>query len=317
MANLQPAYLIIGEDPYLVSTEVGKVLAEVSALSVDEFSAADEPSAIIESLRTPSMLGERRIVVLRDAGDLVADSQRALIGYLEDPDESATLLLVSGKPLSKVAAAVKKVGRVVEVTRGKRNDVLAWVREEAKKRGLKLAGDGANVLVETLGEERMGLANGIEELRLAHGAARVGAEEIRRQFTSRADAKVFGFVDAVAGRETGSALEMLSRLTRQGESIQSLFWMLAKHFKMLLIAAEHSSVTLARELGIQDWRAEKLMRQVRGYSRDELVRAYEAFAQADHKMKKSEEPEGLTLERMVAQITAGDANTGRSPVRKR
>ncbi|MCA1839524.1 MAG: hypothetical protein LC723_04235, partial [Actinobacteria bacterium] len=76
---------------------------------------------------------------------------------------------------------------------------------------------------------------------------------------------------------------------------------------MLLLSGSGSASKISTSLGIPQWRAEKLVRQARGFSEASLVAAYRDLAAADHKMKKSEEPEELTLQRLVVSITGATA----------
>jgi DNA polymerase III delta subunit len=70
------------------------------------------------------------------------------------------------------------------------------------------------------------------------------------------------------------------------------------------VASEISASTAAGQLKIPQWRAEKLVRQARRFRAGDLVAAYQRLAEADLKMKRSEEPEALTLERLVVALSA-------------
>ncbi|MGH9196181.1 MAG: DNA polymerase III subunit delta, partial [Acidimicrobiia bacterium] len=102
---------------------------------------------------------------------------------------------------------------------------------------------------------------------------------------------------------SAQALEILHRLIKMGEAPQALFWMLARHFRMLLVAGDTNPKELADKLGLPSWRAEKLARQSRNYNAEELGQAFHVLAEADRRIKNSEEPELLTLERTVVSIT--------------
>lgn len=299
------AYLIVGDDPYLTSQAIDRVTSGIPELSVAHFGPEDDISQVFEALNTPAMFGDVRVAVIRDADDLSAQHLREIEAYLEAPAPDASLVLASKKPLAKITNAVKKVGRVVEASRGKRSDLFSWLREETKARGLKASSDTGAALVEAVGEERLALSQALDELVLLLGeGARLSPPDVRRQFRERSDARVFGFVDAVAGRESGQALEVLHRLVKMGEAPQGLFWMLARHFRMLLVAAEGTPKEIAEKLGLPSWRAEKLSRQSRNYTPDELANAFVVLADADRKIKNSEEPELLTLERTVVAIAS-------------
>lgn len=296
-------FLIVGEDPFLVEEALGKLVAEADHLSLVEFTSDDEMPSALEALRTPSMLG-RRTVVIRAVDEFGADAQRELITYLEDPSVDSTLVLVASKAVAKISAAVKKAGRVVEAAKGRRNELFSWLREEARGRGLKVSGDVMGVIVETIGEERMALANALDELSLALGkGGTLTVATVRKHFTGRRDTKIFAFIDAVATKDPGGALESMHRLIRQGEAPQALFWTLTRHFRMLA-SVEGSASKVAKDLGLPAWRAEKLVKQANLFSRDELVDVFRSLAEADRKVKSSEEPDELALERAVVSIAS-------------
>jgi DNA polymerase III subunit delta len=300
-------YLIAGDDPFLSGKALDELLAEEEAAAVEHVPPGADIGQVVESLRTPSLFGGRRVVVLRDVELLPAEAQRELVAYLGEPSPTGLLVLLASRPVAKLAQAVRGAGRVIDAARGRRGDVLSWLRDHVRRAGLKPSSDALNALLEAVGEERMALSRAVEELALAFGAgARIGPDHVRRQFQGRADVRVFGFVDAVADRQTGPALEALHRLLRQGEAPQALFWTLVRHFRQLLSVGDQGAGQVARALGMQDWRAEKLVRQARGFPPGALGRAYRALAEADRKMKRSEEPETLSLERAVVAITTPD-----------
>lgn len=301
--SLAPAYLIVGDDPYLSSEALDQILGDASRLAAEEFVPGSSPAQILEALSTPSIFGDVRAVVVRGLDEMGAQVHGSISSYLEEPSPSVSLILLCARPLPKITAAVRKVGHVIEVAKGKRTDLFGWLREEAKSRGIKASGDAMGALVDAVGEERNALVQALDELAIALAeGARLAPQDVRRHFSGRADARVFAFVDAVAGRQPGPALDSLHRLLRQGEAPQALFWTLARHFRFLIQAGDAPPSRVASELGLPPWRAEKLARQSRNFSSQELLSAFLHLAEADSKMKKSEEPEELTLERAVVQI---------------
>lgn len=298
-----PAYLIVGDDLHLAEEALRKLLKGLPDSSIDEFSPADEFDRIAQALVTPPMFDDRRTVVVTELEKLPAESQRNLIAYLKDPDPETTLVLVAAKASSQMVDAVKQTGHVIQAGKGRRNDLLLWVKREFSEQGLAAGGDAINALLDAVGEQRLALSRAVEELALVKGSGRVSADDVRQQFQGRADIKLFGFIDAVAMRQGTAALQSLRLLLTQGEPAQLVFWNLTRHFRMLLMATEGGANHVAKSLAIPLWRAEKLVRQVRNFSHDELLDAYAVLADADLKMKSSAEPEGLTLERAVVRIT--------------
>lgn len=297
------AYLLVGDDPHLSAVALSKLLEGVEEASVNQFGPDDEFERIVEAVHTPPMFADRRTVVIFDVDRFQAEPQRQIIRYLEDPPPGVTLVIMGAKLPPRMMAAARKSGHVIDTARGRRSDLLAWLRQRVSAAGLHVSGNALGTLVDVVGDQRLALAQAVEELSLAvPPGTRLGSDQISRQFRGRADVKLFGFVDLAAGRQAGAALESLHYLIARGEPPQMLFWALSRHFRMLLQASGASASQVAGKLGLPEWRAEKLVRQARGFSEEALVRAYRALAEADLKMKTSQEPEVLALERAVVAI---------------
>lgn len=308
--------LIVGDDPYLVSEAIAKALEGIDALSVDDLPASEDRARILQALESTSLFGGRRAVVVRGLDEAPAEFQRSFVTYLKDPNPDCLLVLTSAKPLTGVAEAVRKVGHVVEAGKGKRNDLFLWLRDKARELNLRPSGDAMGVLLEAVGEERLALAQALEELSLAVGpGGKVGPEEVSRQFEGRAKANLFGFLDAAATGQTGVALVGLRRLLAQGEAPQALFFALARHFHALLEVGDGPPGRVAKELGMHPFRAEKLVKQAAGYAPAALAQAYRAIAEADRRLKAGESSEEVTIERAVVDVCALQGRSA-SPVRR-
>lgn len=298
------SYVVVGDDPHLTEVAVDKLLKGLSETSINQFGPLDEIENVLQAIATPSMFDDRRTIVVREVERLPAEAQRKLIACLQHPEPDATLVLVGSKMPAQMISAARKSGHVIEVEKGKRKDLFPWVKQQAAAKGLHMSGDAMSTLVDVVGEQRLALSQALEELSLAMPAgARITPKEIAAQFRGRADVKLFGFIDAVAQKQGPAALEAMHYLVAQGESPTMLFWNLIRHFRQLLEAAESSPKQVAKALGKPEWLAEKLCRQARGFGVEALVAAYQMLAEADLKMKSSEEPEGLTLERTVVALT--------------
>ena len=304
MATPVPAVLVVGDDPYLASEAVSKALVGIDRLSVEELPAAEDRARVLQALESTSLFGGRRAVVVRGIDEAPAEMQRSLIAYLQDPNPDCLLVLTSSKPLTALAEAVRKVGHVVEAGKGRRNDLFVWLREKARELGLRTSGDAMGALVEAVGDERMALAQALDELALALGpGGRVGPDDVARQFRGRSRASTFGFLDAAATGQTGVALQALRRLLDQGEAPQALLWALARHFRAMIEVGEGPAAKVAKEMGMHPFRAEKLVRQATAFPPPALAQAYREIAAADRRTKAGEESEELALERAVVAVT--------------
>lgn len=305
MSTLVPAVLVVGDDPYLISEAVAKALIGIDPLSVEELHAAADTERVFQALEATSLFGGRRAVVARGVDEAPAETQRRFSAYLKDPNPECLLLLVSTKPLGALAEAVRRVGHVADAARGKRNDLFLWLRERARALDLRMSGDAMGALLEAVGEERMALANALEELSLALGrGARLGPDGVARQFRGRSQTTTFAFLDAAATGQTGLSLQLMRRLLEQGEAPQALFGALARHVRGMLVVGGLPAARAARETGMHPFRAEKLVSQAAGYSPPALAQAYREIAAADHRYKSGMQGDELALERAVIAVCA-------------
>lgn len=306
------AVLIHGDDAYLVSEALAKALAGIDPLSVEELHGAEDGDRVLTALESTSLFGGRRAVVVRAVDEGGADLPRRLASYLKDPNPDCLLIVTSAKPLAALAEAVRKVGHVVQAAKGRRQDVFLWLREKSRGLGLRLTGDAPNTLLESVGEERMALAQALEELSLALGAnANVTAEAVTRQFQGRTQTSAFGFLDATTTGQTGTALVAMRHLVNHGEAPQALLGMLTRQVRLMIEVGDGPPAQVAKALGLHPFRAEKLVKFAAGYSPSALALAYRQVADADRRLKAGEESDVLALERAVIAVS-GLRRTGRS-----
>lgn len=303
-----PVYLLSGET-FLAEEAIDRIRAEAETDPLSEASFGGDAAAaeILGALETPSLLGGRRLVVVRDANDLAKDAVEALLRYLEAPSPSAVLVLVaSGR--TKLDSAVKGAGRIaLEAPKGRR--LVGWIRERGREHKLRVDDRAGWALVDSVGTELRDLDGALSQLSTALGAgATVGATEVRAAFPRLADERVYAFQDAVGERRLPVAMTALRRLLEQGDEPLMVFGSLSSQIRRMLRArrsADVSAKAVGDALGLPSWRAERLQRQCRSYREEELVDALRVLAVTDVEMKGGDLPPEAALERAVVQIVTG------------
>jgi DNA polymerase-3 subunit delta len=303
------AYLLAGE-PFLADEALDKIRRSESTdpLSEVAFDPSSEAAELVEALETASLLGDRRLVVIRDAQDLKKEHAQALSAYLESPSPSSVLVLVAAGR-TKLDAAVRANGSVValEAPRGRR--LISWLRDRARARGLKLDEKSAWALVDAVGNELRDLDGALEQLVTGIGPeGSVDVATVRSMFARLADERIYAFTDAVGDRRLPLATSTLRRLLDQGDEPLVLFGALVAHVRRLLRArryVDQGARVVGDVLGLPTWRAERIQRQARSFTEDELVASMDVLAETDVEMKGDfPSPEGA-LERAVIRIVTG------------
>ncbi|HWC15013.1 MAG TPA: DNA polymerase III subunit delta [Actinomycetota bacterium] len=302
-------YLLTGET-FLAEEAIDKIRAEhstdpLSELSFDAGSAAAE---ILGALQTSSLLGGKRLVVVRAAHELKKEQADAIAGYIEGPSPDSVLVLVANGR-TKLDAVVKAHGAIVvlDVPKGRR--LVGWVRQRAAEHKLKVDERAAWALIDAVGSELRDLDGAISQLVTSLGpGAHIGAAEVRAAFPRLADERIYAFTDAVGDRKLSEAMTTLRRLLDQGDEPLVLFGSLNAHVKRMLRArrfADRGPKAVGDALGLPGWKAARLQRQAGSYKEEELVAAVATLAETDVEMKGGDLGPAAALERAVIHIVAG------------
>jgi DNA polymerase-3 subunit delta len=259
-------------------------------------------------LQTSSLLGGKRLVIIREAEGLKKEHAEALTAYLESPSPDSVLVLVA-EGRTKLDAEVRQHGAVVGLDIPKGRKLASWVRQRATEHKLKVDDRGAWTLIDSVGTELRDLDGALSQLVTSLGTgAKVGTAEVKRAFPRLADERIYAFTDAVGDRKLAVAMTTLRRLLDQGDEPLVVFGSLNAHVKRMLRArryAERGPKAVGEAMGLPGWRAERLQRQARSYREEELINAMATLAETDVEMKGGDLPPEAALERAVIRIVGG------------
>lgn len=299
-------YLLVGAT-FLAEEGIDKIRAEhaTDQLSELSFDASSPIAEILGALRTSSLLGGKRLVVVRDADGLKKEQIEGLAAYLDAPSPDSVLVLVA-EGRTKLDAVVRAQGAIVALEAPKGRKLASWVRQRASDHKLKLDERGGWALLDAVGTELRDLDAALAQLSTGLGSgAKVGAAEVHAAFPRVADERVYAFTDAVGDRKLSVAMTTLRRLLDQGDEPLVLFGSLNAHVKRMLRARRYTdrgAKAVGDALGLPGWRAERLHRQARSYREEELVDALATLAETDVEIKGGDLPPEAALERAVVRI---------------
>jgi DNA polymerase III subunit delta len=311
-----PVYLVKGEDSALVSQALSALLAEVTAsdpsgLGTEDFSA-DEPDigAVIDACLTPPFLADRRTVVVRELGRLPAAEVDRLVGYLQTPGDTTTLVLAStGTVSARLVNAVKALGHLVDAATPSGKGRTSWLVSRLKDAPVTFDAAAGVALGEHLGEELGRLAGIIGAVTAAYGeGARVGVAELEPFLGEAGMTAPWELTDAIDSGDPRAALLGLHRLTGSGGR-HPLVVLASLHRHFLAMARlDGSGVTsdaqAASLLGLRStFPATKARHQAGRLGHANIVRAMTLVADADIDLRgRTDMPVDAVLEILVARL---------------
>lgn len=320
MADLLPAYLIVGADELKRDAAVrrlrSRVPADMADFNLDELDGAslEEPGQLISSAQTMPFCADFRLVIVNGAGELAKPVSEAVVSYLADPNPQCVLCLVAEKLAknTRLYKAVAKVGphSVIDCAPLKRWELPSYVVKLAQKRGLSMDNAAAEELVERVGESTVALDNQIATLaQLACDAGRITLADVEANVAQIAEVSPWAFADAVCERNAPRAMEMLNLM--KAPSLVFLHSVLVGRLRELICSksldARGAAGGLARELGRQSWQVKNHVRWSRAFGEEELVELLGQAAVCERALKGSQDSEAAFVRFVLAMASPNAA----------
>ena len=241
------AALVFGPDTGLVRERAETLLKTVVDDLSDAFRVADlddstlvsDPARLFDEAAAMSMLGGRRVVRVRGAGNNLA---KLFESFLDEPKGDA-LVVVEGGDLAK-GTGLRKVFEEAENAAAiacypdTARDLFDVVRDGLKAHGLSIAPDALEDAVGRLGSDRGVTRRELEKLALyMHGRKQVTLEDVRAVLGDEAEARVEEAVNAAGSGDLPKLDLALERLWTAGVSPVQILRQAMSHFQRVLLVA--------------------------------------------------------------------------------
>jgi DNA polymerase-3 subunit delta len=308
-----PLTLVSGPEELLADRAVRALTARVRGADPDadvrELVAAGLEPGTVTDLTSPSLFGERKVIVVRDLHDAGEALVRELKGLVASPAEDVHLVLVHKggvRGLGLVDAARKAGAEEISCAEVRtRRDRLRFVKGEFASHRRKVTEDGAATLLDAIGNDLRGLAGACTQL-AADSQGTIDADLVRRYYAGHADVSGFAVADKAVEGRAGEALEQLRWALHSGTDPVPIVSALAGSLRSIIRMAGAprglGKAELARELGMPPWKVDVVARQRRGWSPDGIAAALVAVAEADAQVKGGGADPVYALERVVVTV---------------
>jgi DNA polymerase-3 subunit delta len=316
------AVLFYGPDAGLVRERTEAIARTVCPDLKDPFRVADltavalasDPALLPDEAAQLSLVGGRRVVRVRGAGDALAK----LFGdFFETALGDALVVVEAGElpsrsALRRVFEAAKRAAAIACYPDTPR-DLAAVIRETLTEHRVTASRDATQFLVEHLGGDRLLTRSELEKLVLyANEGGRVELEDAR---LSVSDTAALELDDAVMAASEGDAARLervLGRVFQQGETPVSIIRALLRHLQRLQTLAARLAAGAALEEVLRSARPpiffkqeDSFRRQLGSWTEMQLRRQLDRVAKAELDMKTTGLPaETICREALLAVAQA-------------
>ncbi len=207
---------VVGADPFLrneaLARLIGAVRGEMDELGPSRCDGSQASAAeVLDEVRTPSLLGDRRVVIVEDADDFISANRTALEKYCSSPADTGCLILVcdSLPRNTKLYRILADRNGVVTCEMPRGQAFNAWIAQRAEKEYSKrIAAQAVQSLRRLLGDSPGWIDAELSKLAAYVGDRNdIGPADVEELTDHRREQKVFAVLDAVVDGDTQAALD--------------------------------------------------------------------------------------------------------------
>lgn len=279
--------------------------AEAGDLDLADVRAAEVRERGLPDLRTASLFGGVRVLLVREAHDLPAEAAAALAAQVDGGGEAHVLLLASGtQRIQTLARKVKAVGGRIEVAPPREWEDRKWaalVAEEFRRHGRSAAPEAVAAILDHAGLDVAGIAEKVAQAAAASPGGRVDAKAVEAVVVGHGSRGSFAVADAMCDRDGAHAVALLRGVLESGDDPVMVLGALV--YRLRSIVAVAGKLEPARVgLNVSAGQARRLQGLRRNFGPGELSHAYRVLADADREIKGGELPPPFVLERAVLEV---------------
>jgi len=310
--------VLYGDDRYMKQEAIKAiepiVLGEEEDTSITRFDGKRlqtdlSPSALFDELKTVSMWGDKRLVIVDEAEKFVTAYRARLEKYLEAPSKSSLLILdvKSWSKATRLAKLVAKIGLDLECKELKGGQLAKWISDTAGQMHQKqISRDAALLLIEMVGTHCGQIHQELEKLSTFVGEQpRISPDDIRAVVGGWKAETTWAMTGAIRDGNIGNALKYLDNLLVAGEAPQKILGGLTfvwrKYFKAAQLAVQGTPLKQAlKEAGVFPRDIEPSDRYLRRLSRQRAKKISQWLLETDLNLKgNSRLAPRLELERLL------------------
>jgi len=300
-----------------------------------------DPEKLTAEVMTPPFLSRRKLVIVRQSAWLASGQSKAAADsgvddaerVAEDSDEesqeigsarksrqdsflrliekipdSACLVFIENKVdkrLKQLVNAIEQKGVLAEIGREQPRTLQQWVDVECRRRGIQITSTAAESLIDRCDLSMQVIWNELNKLFLY--CAYAGQQEVNEDLIAEISlpdlrGNIFNLTDALSDGQTEKVLLLVDTLISQRQPVQLIQFMLARHIRQLICAAELGRPEqIASQLKVMPFVANRLASQARRFPIAVLEGLYASCFETDMLVKTGQIGDRLALETLLVK----------------
>jgi DNA polymerase-3 subunit delta len=323
-----PAVLLLGDEPYLRDACRAQLIdafvpEAARTWAVARYSAErGETQAAIEQAQTMAMLSPQQVVFLEDvqAIEELAEKKRDaavadLEAYFKNPAPFTVFVLQAAKldQRMRLGKLLAEKTLVVGVGLGENPEerhatAVTLARSMAQEEGVTFEKGAAEDLAEFVSADLQRLKTEIAKLATYIGARKeIRVADVATMVISEKTTTVWELANLLGNRQSGTALDFLDRLLREGEQPLQILGAITWMYRKIIEASEVRAANgwqAARALSMRPEQADLALQASRRIPKPRLLAGLRSLQFADDRLKRGSEDARAVMEFLLVQLTA-------------
>ncbi|MFN2147560.1 MAG: DNA polymerase III subunit delta [Anaerolineales bacterium] len=326
MSTVKPVlYLLYGDDSFAMEAFVHTLYGMLgdpatASMNTQTFDARSlDMDLLTQACLQVPFLSERRLIILDHAEALPQSDefQSALEGLLDALQESTALVCLEQLTFPRRKGSDWRRTRLrlwaeENADRGYRRlmahprgtEFTHWIQQRAEELGGAFEAEAGQLLADWVAEDLYLADQEIEKLLDFVDRQRpVTPADVEELTPFRGQGNIFDFVDALGQRQAKAAQLHLWRVLQDSDSRRA-FAMIIRQFRLLILAREalDRGMDPAQALALPPFVVQRILKQARTFSADDLDRIYHELMRIDLEVKSSQLDLDVAMDTLIGAL---------------
>ena len=313
--RVQSIYLFYGEEGYLRSQCVDMVKSalfpEDDTMNITAFSGEHlTEKAILDLADTMPFFADRRLIIVEDSGFFTAAHDELAAYIAKGIPETTCLIFSESKADSrmKLFKAAAKAGMTMEMTLPREQHLAGWLAKLARAAGKNISADVLEHFLEISAPDMVSMKNEMQKVLDYTGERNtITRDDIDAVCTVNVENRVFEMIDAVAEKDSRTALRLYDALLTLREPPMRILYNMNSQFSRLyqikdLLDKGLPIRAISDRTGIRDFIVRRSLRPCERFSLEGLREALEYGVQMEEDIKTGKITDSIAVETMIVRF---------------
>lgn len=305
-------YLIASESNQLINEELKNINKDYDNILYIDYNNSSIEEILAEASYY-SMFNDKKMVIVKNANFFASDkiseeNSNRLLNYFKEPNELTTLVFTTNGKVDmrkKITKELKDKYNLIVIANLKPRDIFSKIKNIFNKEGYIVDDESLNYIISNNANNYDLVYNELNKIMLYYQKpCKIKYEDVTNIVARSLDTNNFKFVDMIVAKNISEAFKLYDDIKLMKIEPLSLIGLLAREYRLMLFVKilkqdHYSNYEICDELGLQDWQAEKFIRNSMKYKIEELESRMIDLANLDLNIKSGKIDKWVGLAKFI------------------